>query len=268
MHEVRDSTALLPLFRRLPYHLVPLAAAAGVARGRFFADDEARPRLAILWDEAHGLYVAGDLDGGDGIPSQEAASLLDTDVLPETKPPGFILFAEETTSADALAELLGGRRLIADERAIFRLKSGDETAVGRGSDDEIVPVDAALFRRRDLIGRETLDEWLDECWPSLDVFAERGFGVAALDGNSVVGWCMAEYVAGGACGIGIETAPQHRGRGVATSLGRAFVAAANARGLTAYWDSWARNRPSVAVAEKLGFVTKTTYRVHWVPSGA
>jgi RimJ/RimL family protein N-acetyltransferase len=66
-------------------------------------------------------------------------------------------------------------------------------------------------------------------------------------------WCIAEYVSDGRCGMGIETIPQYQNRGLATLAARAVAAECDARNITAHWDSWKDNHPSVRVAEKLGF---------------
>lgn len=51
----------------------------------------------------------------------------------------------------------------------------------------------------------------------------------------------------------------HRGRGLATLAANAFTAQCANRGLRAYWDSWADNLPSIAVAEKVGFRRVASY---------
>jgi RimJ/RimL family protein N-acetyltransferase len=271
VRQISDPTTIPPLFQRLPYNLVPAAVAAGIARGRFFATDSAidgtQPALAVLWDDAHGLYLAGDFALADEAARRDVADLLRAEVFPTAKAPGLILFADASASGDVLAMLLPERRLIPDQRVIFRLEAHRPVPSASLDGYVLEPVDATFFRRTDLTGRESLDEWLADCWLSLDAFAAAGFGVAARSAAEVVGWCMAEYVGAGECGIGIETATDHRGRGLGTTLARAFIEQAAERDLIARWDSWARNRPSVAIAERLGFAERTQYPVHWVPVG-
>lgn len=273
MCEGSDANRLLPLFRRLPYSLVPAAVAAGRARGRFFAfgdqddaeDGIAYPELAILWDEAYGLYIAGDFTCLGSAARSEATSTIRDIILPMAKAPGLIVFPDPSLGTRQLADLFQMGEPIAYERLIYRLDPAPATPRSLPNECRLTLVNEAFFRRTDVAGRETLDEWLAECWLSLDAFAAAGFGVAAMLGNEIVGWCMAEYVADGRCGIGIETAAAHRGRGVATVLGRTFVAEAVVRGLTAFWDSWASNYASIAVAERLGFIERVRYPVYRMP---
>ena len=62
-------------------------------------------------------------------------------------------------------------------------------------------------------------------------------------------------------GIGIETLPAYQGRGFATLTATAFLQYGCARGLTPYWDAFTSNAPSLAVAEKVGFVKAADYSV-------
>ena len=89
-----------------------------------------------------------------------------------------------------------------------------------------------------------------------------GFGFCAMDGETIAGWCTAEYVSEGQCGIGIETIEAYQGRGVATALAGAFVDQCGERGITAHWDSWAANTPSVKVAARVGFTRVEEYAVY------
>jgi GNAT superfamily N-acetyltransferase len=90
-------------------------------------------------------------------------------------------------------------------------------------------------------------------WGSTAGFLRSGFGVVAHDTDQIVSWCLAEYVSGRKCGVGIETIGRHRGRGFATLTASAFVEKCAERQVTPYWDSWVSNRPSRTVAERVGF---------------
>ncbi len=105
-----------------------------------------------------------------------------------------------------------------------------------------------------------LDE-VTSMWGSLDAFCAAGFGYCAHDGSSIVSWCTAEYVSPAQCGIGIETIPSAQGQGLATAVGAAFLAACGQRSILAHWDAWTDNRPSIAVAENLGFRLSSSYHV-------
>ena len=89
-----------------------------------------------------------------------------------------------------------------------------------------------------------------------------GFGVAARQRDQLICWCTAEYVSSSQCGIGIETAEDFRGKGIATATAARFVAERLRRGVRPQWECDASNPASARVAEKVGF-TKAEDRTAW-----
>ena len=116
-----------------------------------------------------------------------------------------------------------------------------------------VPIDGALFNVKGLASLDQVRHEIGLMWPSEALYLKQGFGVAALAGQTIVGWCTAEYASRTMCGIGIETLEDYQRRGIATAMARRFVRHALAHGVTPHWECDAGNLPSVRVAEKAGF---------------
>lgn len=66
--------------------------------------------------------------------------------------------------------------------------------------DYIVPVDASLLKRQDLIGLDDVISEIDGGWPSLEAFEDRGFGCVAIqstdEGQTIISWCLTDWVVG------------------------------------------------------------------------
>lgn len=107
---------------------------------------------------------------------------------------------------------------------------------------------------------EVIEE-IESCWNSVGDFRRAGFGFVAHDSQQIACWCTAECVSDGRCGIGIETVSAYQQQGFATLTASAFVDHCIDTGMTAYWDAWTDNLPSVAVAEKIGFSKAETYSI-------
>ena len=122
-------------------------------------------------------------------------------------------------------------------------------------------IDAALLADAGLANHADLTGEIASCWSSVERFAANGFGVCALEGTTIAGWCTAETVSATRCGAGIETVEAYQQRGIGAALAAAWARQSQARGLTAWWDSWSANTPSVRVAEKSGFVPAYGYDV-------
>ena len=144
----------------------------------------------------------------------------------------------------------GGRQSIRDWRT--RLPTGFRISV----------IDDRLTARGMLANADDMVAEIESCWESLSAFRRSGFGFIAHDARAIVCWCTAEFVSDGKCGIGIETIPAYGGHGFATLTASAFVEHCAERAITPYWDAWAYNLPSVAVAEKVGFEKAETYAIY------
>jgi len=267
LHELktRDYERTRPIFQMMSYNLVPLAAIEGTAAGRIWVDDMAHPRMALLWDEAHELFIAGDS------PTPELAQALHRllagevyAVVGERWP--FVVHYWPIAWEATLDLILAGRSWVQARRRLYRfigVASRRPLEVPAGL--EMQRVEAAFLARKDLGNRASLDEWLSECWRSAEEFLRRGAAYCLLHGSAIVSWCGVEYVNGHRCGLGVETDEQHRNKGYATLVAAACMKECLARGLVVYWDCWVNNLASSRVAEKLGFGEAAEYPVRFLP---
>ena len=227
------------------------AMVAGNSPATAWVDDGAKPRAAAIWDGSHSLYIGGPA---------ERTRLLSTAISGHVASarPGLVkVYATESAAGAALA----GRKLDRRDRVFYR---GGKLLIQDWQSR--LPAELRIssirdeFRQVGVLGNfADVASEIESCWPSMDDFLRAGFGFCAHDGETIVCWCTAEYVSNGRCGIGIETVPGYRGRGVATLTASAFVDHCAARDITPHWDSWSSNAPSVAVAQKVGFREVETY---------
>jgi GNAT superfamily N-acetyltransferase len=262
----QDFGVTRPLFDQGPptyTRVVAAAARAGNMPGRCWVDDPAAPRTALLWDTHHCCDLAGAAD--NAAVNAALAGLLAATVLPGA---GGLCKIRVTDPAweDVLPALVAPAAVQRRERAFYTFAAPRilDWAARVPPGARVVPIDAALLARADLAGLDAVREEIAECWTSEAAFLRAGLGVAWLADGALVGWCTGEYASGDVIGIGIATDPAYRGRGVATGLAAAFVAACRAQGRMPLWDAWADNGPSCAVAAKVGFRLTTTYPAYLV----
>lgn len=267
MQDLADGRIALDLFRSLDFDLVPRAVIAGVANGSLYVDSVTDPRMAILWDGFSLLYLAGN-------PSEtEQSELPDAfqQVLAQARCVGMsgcLLHTAPRGWEWELNRILPtGATSTRYRRALYVLppRSPGDAAPRVPEPLLLEPITEAFLARSDPANTEGLQEWLRSCWASERHYIEHGFGYCLMQGSLILSWCAAEYVTGGHCGLGVETHPDYRGRGYATLTAQALAAEAHSRGIVPYWDSWASNRASLAVADKVGFQPSTCYPVYWLP---
>ena len=98
------------------------------------------------------------------------------------------------------------------------------------------------------------------CFSDFDDFLARGFGVAALKNGLLVSGASSYCIYDGGVEIEIDTAPEHRRRGLALACGARLILEALDRGLYPSWDAY--DLRSVLLAEKLGYHADHPYVIY------
>jgi RimJ/RimL family protein N-acetyltransferase len=236
--------------------LVLASVVAGNTAARLWVERKGGEGAALLWDKGNNVfYLAGRRISAQA--REELARLLATQIRQQALAEGHAYFKTRALAPElegALAPLFGGIALAERDTLFYGLAQvPSEPPAPRLPGVAFALIDRALLERRDL---ENIDEVRSEIrwmWPSEERFCAQGFGYVALLDRRVVCWCTAEYLSPQQCGIGIQTEQAHQGRGVATATAARFVAECARRGTRPYWECAGANRPSIRVAEKVGF---------------
>jgi RimJ/RimL family protein N-acetyltransferase len=121
------------------------------------------------------------------------------------------------------------------------------------------PITAALFDR--LSDRELVVASFGDRVPAPDEW----FGFFLMRGDEILCEAAAGCPALGLIEVGVNTPQVHRRRGYATVTCAHLIRECEARGLVTYWNCNGANRPSVALAHKLGYRREQPYQlVAWL----
>lgn len=96
--------------------------------------------------------------------------------------------------------------------------------------------------------------------PSVDEFLAKSFGICAVKGKELAGWCLSEYNNAEGCEIGIGVMKDHRHKGLASAMTSSFLNMAAERGAGKVgWDCHRQNAASWHTAQKAGFAISLSY---------
>jgi len=88
----------------------------------------------------------------------------------------------------------------------------------------------------------------------VDDFLARSYGLALLQGDALLGWCLSEYNKPTRCEVGIGVAEGHRRQGLAVCMARTFGLMARQRGIEHIgWHCLKRNVGSAHTALAAGY---------------
>ncbi len=237
-----DRLRAAPLFAGLPGAHAIVSAGLSGEFGQLWVDDVDRPSVAHLHLDFHFLGGAAE-----SAAAPEFASAI-------LRPSGLMMPTDWTP---ILREIHGDA--FGDyERVSFGEASFDRAQLRRFT--EALPVGYTLQRvPLDLFERFTAFEYdLTRNFRDAAHFIDAGFGFAVLYHDEIVAGCSSFTLWDGLAEVEIDTAAEHRRRGLALATGAALVLHCLDHGLTPCWD--AANPESAALATRLGFTQPLRYR--------
>ncbi len=90
-------------------------------------------------------------------------------------------------------------------------------------------------------------------WESSENFLKKGKGYCILDGKNAAAWAFSAAVSSSEIDIGVETAENYRGRGLAAAAAKMMINYSFDAGKSPVWACHCNNAASKRLAEKIGF---------------
>lgn len=237
----------------------------GNTPGDIYVNSLEHPELYVIFDGGNFVLYIGGVSA-DHEEYKKCVSYIRKNILTESLKEEFDEWILISYTSDIwkniLLEGFEDLRVEKGERVLYRhdIKKIDNKTLSN-IPFEIKAIDEEILNDSNLVNIEELKEELNDMWGDLQGFIKNGFGYCALDGKKLISWCTGEFFSKDFCGIGIYTIEEERKKGVGGAVALNFVTETGKRNLTPYWDSWAKNLPSVRVAEKVGFDKIEEYEV-------
>jgi RimJ/RimL family protein N-acetyltransferase len=250
-----------PLFRKLDIHLPLQAILAGNVNAPIFVDSAPNPQSALTWT-AHRFYLAGAPGNNDFIAAARQI-FLEKFALRSQKS-GIDSYQIHYPSAgweSTISAMLLGKYPIKSQREYYSFKSS------RLDWKELLPagvnvrnVDAAFLTERRWKNPEFLTEEMLSKRESIEDFLAKSFGLCAVKGDEIIGWCLSEYNTGHRCEVGIATDEDYQRQGLAASMAVAFIELARSKDVARVgWHCNASNVASGKTALKAGYEKLADY---------
>jgi RimJ/RimL family protein N-acetyltransferase len=129
---------------------------------------------------------------------------------------------------------------------------------------EIRRLDETLLTHRTLKIPDEIRKIIEK-WRSISDPRLKDFGFVCIHGERIVSWATMDFISGGVAEAGIFTLEAYRRRGLATIVTAAAVKHGLSHDLSKInWTCTESNIASIRTAEKLGFVRKRDYMMHYM----
>ena len=245
-------------------HMEVIAVIERINPGRIFVDDTSSPTSGLIWlGNNDGFFFIGDEKNTRF--NSEINDFVDSVILPEAKSQGLDAFeaiGNHPAWNKTIEEVFSLRGLERWNQKVYKLLPGDYRSTSNPEVNAIystVMITKELYEDSSIKNPGFLHKKINECWRSPEEFFQSGIGHAVLCDNEIVTLCLSGLVADNMHCIGIETLEEHRGRKLAQKAAHSFAKECLQMGGVPYWDCMADNKPSVAIAESLGFSNVFNY---------
>lgn len=253
-----------PLFAKLRYNLVIDSIIDGNTPTWVYVDDPIRPRTALMWNRQKSLLLAGF--ALDETVNAAIGELIAQKIIPDARQryiPELSLHYTPFDWEGHMDMVLTGREYHKARRRIYTFKNLKVDWRDKlPSELKMRRIDAWILQNQDLENAGQMLAWVLSYWDSVPAFESTGFGYCLLDEQVVASWCLTVYASSRQFELGVATVAQFRNRGLATLTTAACLEHCLTNGYNPHWHSWEHNRPSIAVAQKVGFERPMGYSVY------
>lgn len=257
-----------PLLTGLEKHPVINGVIDGNNPGEIYVDNRNHPETAFIWAKNEMFYLCGRIDNQKF--NAELEEYIASEIRPEALPDEDTLnleiypnheWNESIETIFKRVPLRVGERVpFVFHRDWFNVSVSKDLPVGY----ELKPISPELVEwdKEHIVKNEIAKFWGE----SLDSFFQKGFGYAVVHESTVIGTCLSVFVSSNEYEIGINTYDtNHRGKGLATAMARAFIEECLRRDVTPHWTTESFRKDSIAIAKKLGFEQLEHYPVYYLP---
>jgi GNAT superfamily N-acetyltransferase len=242
------------------------AVIEGVNPGRVFVDDLDFPTTGFIWlGNNDGFIFIGD-ERNDGF-NNDINHYIDTIIIPEARKVGLAWFeaiGNHNKWDETIKKVFKHRKLGSWNQRVYTLQRSDyknyELTIEK--DYRVVKISKAFFNNSDrtIKNIEFLESKIAEYWSSPEKFFNEGIGYCIVYKNEIVSVCFSGFVVENIHCIDIETLEEHQGKKLAQQVALSYVKECLDHNLVPYWDCMESNKPSIAVAENIGFRNIFNYK--------
>ncbi|MBD8071563.1 GNAT family N-acetyltransferase [Bacillus sp. PS06] len=248
------------------------AVIQGMNPGRVFVDHPLTPTTGFIWLGNNDGFIFFGNENNDKF-NDGLELFFNRVIIPDATKVGVDWFegiGNHPNWDSTIERVFQTRRLGSWKQRVYSLHKNDfETKVSPSisRNYEVVKITESLFENKDqsIKNSDFLHSPILENWSTVDLFLRHGLAYGVISNQEIVSLCYSGFVARDVHSIGIVTLEEHRGQKLAQSAAFSYVSECLELGITPYWDCMDSNKPSIAIAERLGFKPLFTYKGYEYP---
>ncbi|HAM81971.1 GNAT family N-acetyltransferase [Ornithinibacillus bavariensis] len=247
-------------------HLEAKAIVENINPGRIFVNDSKNPTSGLIWLGNNDGFILFGSEKNDAF-NNEINHYIDNVIKPEARKvqlKWFEVVGNHEKWNKVIESVFEHRKIESWIQRVYTMRKGNFKSNSVPAIEEgyrVIRICNTLFENKNntINNIEFLQSKVLAYWSSPEIFLRNGIGYCILYNNEIVSVCFSGFVAGNEHCIDIETLEAHQGKKLAQTVAYSFVKDCFENHLVPYWDCMEMNKPSVAVAENIGFKNKFNY---------
>jgi hypothetical protein len=250
-------------------HLETKAVIGGNNPGRIFVDHLDAPKAGLIWLGNHdGFFFIGDEE--NELFHHEINDFIDTIIIPEVRQlnlTNFIVIGNHSRWDKTIEKFFAHRHMQKFNQNVYRLKhhKHDKPSIKQDYHVKKITKDLFLNQTNSIENIGFLHSKIAEFWSSPESYFDKGIGYGVIYQNKIVSLCFSGFVAGNVHGLDMETIEEHQGNKLGQVAASSVVDECVSKGMIPYWDCEEANKPSNAIAKKIGLEKSFSYHVYIFP---
>lgn len=234
--------------------------------GQIYVDSRTEPKSALI-GSVDGHFLIGDERNEEFV--NELGKFVDNVISSQAVANGvewFEICAVGEKWDRVIEDVFATKQLQKSMQCVYRYK--DE-----GTLDFTIPNNVSIERvtesllNDDTIDKQLLTDNIQKFWQAEEQFLKHGLGYCAImqskETRQVTSICYSGFVTNDIHAIGIETHRDYRQQGLAKKVCSHFINHCQQIHMEPYWDCMQINKPSIVLAQSLGFKKAHEYAVYY-----
>ncbi|MCH1627379.1 GNAT family N-acetyltransferase [Ferdinandcohnia quinoae] len=242
----------------------------GVNPGRIFVDNYISPSSGIVWlGNNDGFLFIGDEENENF--NSELNHFIDRVIVPEAKQAQLNWFegiGYHQKWNKTIERIFTHRQLQKWNQRVYILEEenysyNNEPILDQGY--RLLKLTNKFYENSDntIKNIDFLHSQISSSWSTPKSFFEKGLGYCIIYNNQIVSLCYSVFVIENIHCVAIETKEDFQERKLAQKVAHHYIKECFKKGILPYWDCMEENKPSIRIAENIGFTNLFNYQGYY-----
>lgn len=250
-----------PFFKSIRYNLLIDSILNNNTIGKVLVDNIEKPNFSLIWTYTDSLIIGGNIKDSKDLYNSYKKEFLPT--FQKWNIPYLIVYYDTNDKKlrEKIITSFYENKFTDLDRVYFHFKKVKfHPDIHRLNDIKLLKIDEAILNRKNIKGYEEINGWVHSFWKSTEDFIEYGSGYCIIKNKSFISWCITVYCNDKERELGLYTDEKYRNNGYGFLVSSSVINDLLKRGFNPHWHCRVENKPSLRLAEKIGFENPHYYK--------